>query len=95
MREDVVAALEAHFAAGRPPQSRLFRETLDRLGLYESNITQIAFDRQDELRERWRAKAEELGRDPYAPSMDEDTRAMIWIDGLLSALALVEQGLLP
>lgn len=94
MREDVVAALEAHFAAGRSG-GRLFRDSLDRLGLYESNITQIAFDRQDELRERWRAKAEELGRDPYAPSMDEDTRAMIWIDGLLSALALVEQGLLP
>lgn len=95
MREDVAAALEAHFAAGRPRGARLFRDELDRLGLYETNIILIAYDRQLELRERWRETSVEMGRDPNDGEMEDDTRTMLWIDGLLTALALVEQGVLP
>lgn len=91
MRDVVVAALEEHFAAGRPRGSRLFRTELDRLGLYESNITQISYDRQRELVERWRSTADEMG----VAYDSEDERTMLWIDGLLAALALVEKGVLP
>jgi hypothetical protein len=95
MRADVVAALEAHFDAGRPRGRRLFRDELDRRGLYESNITQVAYDRQAELVERWRANARELGTASSGAEFDEDSAAMLWIDGLLAALALVDAGVLP
>jgi hypothetical protein len=95
MRADVIAALEAHFDAGRPRGRRLFRDELDRRGLYESNLTQVAFDRQAELVERWRENARELGTPTDGAEFDEDTRAMLWIDGVLAALALVDAGVLP
>lgn len=95
IRDDVIAALREHFEAGRPRGSRLFRTELDRRGLYEANITQLAYDRQAELEARWRLNSIEAGVPSSGAAFDDDTRAMLWLDGFLAALALVDRGVLP
>lgn len=78
-REMLRVLLEDHFAAIKGTKAGA---SLDELGISRALLS-IAGHRAEESRAHW-LKTQDTG-----PTMEEDIRAMLWVDGFVTALMVV------